>query len=259
MYYKKSGNKYHAKSTQCKQCGKVFEKPDKYSLRQWYKSKYCSMTCFFESRKKRDGMTRSERHRRKKGQVKMHTPEWLEKIKAKTTEAMHRPEVNAKLHKSRRSMSLEARIHHSNMLAGRLPKNMMFGANNDIGMFKNIQRGEYETSKGSTYFRSKWEANYALYLDFLMSRGEIEKWEYEADVFMFEEIKLGTRSYRPDFKVFNKNGSFEYHEVKGYMDNKSKTKLKRMAKYYPEVRLILIDSEYYNDLKKKMGKILHFY
>ena len=204
-------------------------------------------------------MTRGERHRRKKGQVKRNTPEWIEKIRARTKEAMYRPEINAKLHKPRRSPSLETRIKHSNALAGRMPKNMMFGANNDIGMFKNIQRGEYETSKGSTYFRSKWEANYALFLDFLVSKGEIEKWEFEPDVFVFDQIQFGTRSYCPDFKVFNKNGSFEYHEVKGYMDSKSKTKLKRMAKYYPEVKIILVDSDYYRDLAKKMGKLLHFY
>lgn len=243
----------------CLQCNNDFKISSKYSVRQWYLRKFCSLKCFHESKIIRDGLKNAERSRRKRGILKKFTPEWLEKIRAKTTEAMYRPEVNAKLRKPRRSMSLEARIHHSNMLAGKLPKNMMFGANNNMGMFKNIQRGEYETSKGLTYFRSKWEANYALYLDFLVARGEIERWEYEADVFMFEEIKLGTRSYRPDFKVFNKNGSFEYHEVKGYMDNKSKTKLKRMAKYYPEVRLILIDSDYYNDLKKKVGKMLKFY
>ena len=97
-------------------------------------------------------------------------------------------------------MSLEARIRHSNLLAGKMPKNIMFGGS---GNYPNIQRGDYECSKGSVYFRSKWEANYALYLDFLVERGEIASWEYEVDVFMFEEIKLGTRSYRPDFKIFN--------------------------------------------------------
>ena len=141
-------------------------------------------------------------------------------------------------------------------MAGKLPKNMMFGSN---GRYPNVQRGDYENSKGTMYFRSKWEANYALFLDFLVEQNEIKSWEYEADVFVFDQIQFGTRSYRPDFKVFNHNDSFEYHEVKGYMDSQSKTKLKRMAKYYPEVKIVLIDSNYYRDLKKKMGKMLHFY
>jgi hypothetical protein len=137
-----------------------------------------------------------------------------------------------------------------------MPKNMIGG---DSGHYPNVQRGTYLCSKGDHYFRSKWEANYALYLDFLIKQEQIKNWEYEADVFMFEEIKLGTRSYRPDFKVFTNDGLFEYHEVKGYMDSKSKTKLKRMAKYYPEVKLILIDTPVYNNIKRHIGKILKFY
>lgn len=185
----------------------------------------------------------------------MYSPEWLERIKARTKEAMSRPDINAKLHKPRVAMSLERRIKHSNALAGRLPQNMMFGASNH----DHIQRGDYENSKGTMYFRSKWEANYALFLDYLVEKSEIKEWGYEPDVFMFEEVQIGTRSYRPDFKVFNRDGSFEYHEVKGYMDSKSKTKLRRMEKYYPEVKLILVDAPYYRDLYKKMSKMLSFY
>ncbi|KKK49962.1 hypothetical protein LCGC14_3129780, partial [marine sediment metagenome] len=108
--------------------------------------------------------------------------------------------------------------------------------------YSRCKQGYYEiTNKGKMFFRSKWEANYALYLDFLIDHKEIIKWEYEPDSFMFEQIKLGTRSYTPDFKIFNNSGDFEYHEVKGYMDSKSKTKLKRMAKYYPDTKLILIE------------------
>jgi len=165
-------------------------------------------------------------------------------------------QVKEKLKTPKGLMSIRAKIKISNALAGKLPKNMMFGASNEFGCYRNIQRGDYENSKGTMYFRSKWEANYALYLDFLVSKNLIKSWEYEADVFMFEEIKLGTRSYRPDFKVYTNDGYFEYHEVKGYMDNKSKTKLKRMRKYYPEIRLLLIDSDCYNDIKKKVGKML---
>lgn len=240
----------------CKNCGDEFQKPYKYSLRQWYRSKYCSIKCAAEIRKIKDGMTRDERYRRRKGHVKQHSPEWLEKIRARTKEAMYRPEINSKLRQPKSPMSLEARIKRSNALAGKLPKNMMFGSS---GTYPNIQRGDYENSKGTMYFRSKWEANYALFLDFLVGKGEIKNWEYEPDAFIFEEIKFGTRSYRPDFKVFNHDGTFEYHEVKGYMDSKSKTKLKRMAKYYPEVKIVLIDSTYYRDLVKKVGKLLSFY
>lgn len=243
------------KKIACSQCGKTFEMLE--STWVYNQSKFCSPQCVGESKKIRDGMTKSERHRRKLGKPKMYSEEWLEKIRATTRDAMSKPEVQEKLRRPKGPMSLEARIKHSNALAGKMPKNLGFGYANSH--YPNVQRGDYENSKGTMYFRSKWEANYALYLDFLVERGEIKSWEYEIDVFIFEEIKFGTRSYRPDFKVFTNDGDFEYHEVKGYMDSKSKTKLKRMSKYYPEAKVILIDSVFYRDLKKKLGKMIGFY
>lgn len=103
---------------------------------------------------------------------------------------------------------------------------------------------------GDTYFRSGWEANYARFLNFLLKNGKISKWEYEPDVFYFEKIKRGTRGYLPDFKVWDTEGNFHYVEVKGYMDPKSKTKLKRMKKYYPEVEIELIDAAQYKEISK---------
>lgn len=95
------------------------------------------------------------------------------------------------------------------------------------------------------YFRSGWEANWARYLNWLLHIGEIKSWEYEVDTFEFTQIKRGGRFYTPDFKITNKDDSVEYHEVKGYMDSRSSTKIKRMARYYPDVRLIVVDEEAY--------------
>lgn len=131
-----------------------------------------------------------------------------------------------------------------------------FGNN---GSFPNVKRGNYETSKGLTFFRSTWEANYALYLDFLIKQKVIKSWEYEAQTFLFDKIKSGTRKYIPDFKVTMIDGSVEFHEVKGYQVSKDQTKWRRMAKYYPEVKLVIIDTKFYNDLKKKMKTVLKFY
>lgn len=112
---------------------------------------------------------------------------------------------------------------------------------------------------GNKYFRSCWEANYARYLNFLVSCGEINRWEYEPDTFEFVGIKRGTRFYTPDFKVFNNNGRVVYHEVKGYMDARSATKLKRMAKYHPSVSIEVIDKKRYQALAGKVsGLIKHW-
>ena len=106
------------------------------------------------------------------------------------------------------------------------------------------------------FVRSAWEANYARYLNLLVAHGQIKSWEYEPDVFYFENIKRGTRSYLPDFKVENNDGTIEYHEVKGWMDAVSKTKLKRMKKYYPDVKIVLVDKLVYNGLARTVSKLV---
>lgn len=124
-------------------------------------------------------------------------------------------------------------------------------------MYEHIQRGEYLIGDREMYFRSKWEANYALYLDFLKKHGEIQDWMYEPDIFEFP-VKHGTTRYMPDFKVIEKDGVVTYREVKGYMTSKAKTQLKRMAKYHPNIKVELVDAEQMKALKK-YSKLLGFY
>jgi len=106
------------------------------------------------------------------------------------------------------------------------------------------------------YYRSRWEANYARYLEWLKQRGEILKWQHEPKTFWFEGIKRGCVSYLPDFRVINKDGKEEYHEVKGWMDARSKTKIARMAKYYPSVKLIVIQKLEYTEIKNKLSRMI---
>ena len=107
------------------------------------------------------------------------------------------------------------------------------------------------------FFRSSWEANYARYLNFLKLKGLIYKWEFEPDTFWFEKIKRGVRSYLPDFKIWDSPLSMPYYvEVKGWMDDKSKTKLKRMNKYYPEIRVDVVARKEYNEIKKKISSMI---
>lgn len=103
--------------------------------------------------------------------------------------------------------------------------------------------GGYRADLGR-YFRSRWEANYARYLDWLQHQGVIRDWAYEPDTFEFP-VKRGTRFYTPDFRVTERDGRVVYLEVKGWMDPKSATQLKRMAKYYPAVRVIVVDQAAY--------------
>lgn len=100
------------------------------------------------------------------------------------------------------------------------------------------------------FVRSKWEANYARYLNWLQSQGNIHKWEYEPDTYWFEHIKTGSRSYKPDFKVWLTEDKYEYHEIKGYMDQKSRTKLKRMKRYYPNEKVIVLQAPEVREIAK---------
>lgn len=106
--------------------------------------------------------------------------------------------------------------------------------------------GWREVASRRIYFRSRWEYNYAVYLQWLKSVGEIQEWEHEPETFWFSKIKRGCVTYLPDFRVTSRDGSVEYHEVKGWMDARSKTKLKRMAKYYPDVKLRVLDSKWFS-------------
>lgn len=117
--------------------------------------------------------------------------------------------------------------------------------------YSRCKTGYYLKNGNNYYMRSSWELKYAGYLDLLERGNQITNWEYETDTFWFEEIKRGVRSYKPDFKIFNNDGSIEYHEVKGWMDSKSITKIKRMAKYYPNVKLVIIDKQRYRQLFKR--------
>lgn len=106
------------------------------------------------------------------------------------------------------------------------------------------------------YYRSRWEANYARYLEWLRQRGEISDWRHEPETFWFEAIKRGVRSYLPDFRVWENDGTSKLHEVKGWMDSRSKTTLKRMAKYHPSESIILIKEKDYNAIAKTVGRMI---
>ena len=93
---------------------------------------------------------------------------------------------------------------------------------------------------GDITFRSKLEARWSKYLDFLLEHDEIQAWDYECKVFEFEEIRHGTTRYLPDFRVTESDGSITWHEVKGVLLQKSITKLRRMHKYYPDETIWLI-------------------
>ena len=112
-----------------------------------------------------------------------------------------------------------------------------------------IHRGWRKVGLHRIYFRSRSEANYAYYLDWLGSQKQIMGWLHEPKTFWFEGIKRGCVSYLPDFQVLNYDGTHYWVEVKGWMDAKSATKIKRFRKYFPGEKLVLVDAAWFRKNK----------
>lgn len=105
---------------------------------------------------------------------------------------------------------------------------------------------------GDIWFRSSWEANYARYLNLLIKLRIVEHWEFEPKTFWFDGIRRGVASYLPDFSVKYRNDSvIEWIEIKGWVTPKDKTKWKRMAKYHPDVKLVVIKKKEYEATGRK--------
>lgn len=107
------------------------------------------------------------------------------------------------------------------------------------------KQGWHEVGGRRFYFRSSWELKYANHLEWLKRIGVVVAWDYEVKTFWFDGEKRGVTNYTPDFEVVLNSGVTEYHEVKGWMDAKSKTKLRRMKKYHPGVVVRVIDAAWF--------------
>jgi hypothetical protein len=96
--------------------------------------------------------------------------------------------------------------------------------------------------------RSSWEANFARVSQ--LYKIEIE---FEPRVFTFP-VKRGTKGYTPDFYLTKTE---EWIEIKGFLDDKSKIKLKRFKRYYPEefAKLTMVISKYSTAAKSFVEEI----
>ena len=117
-------------------------------------------------------------------------------------------------------------------------------------------KGWFEIDGKRMYLKSNWERRYCLYLSFMKKHGHIIDYWYEPETFYFKGIKRGTTNYKPDWKVLFPSGNFEFIEVKGYLDSKSATKIKRMAKYFPELKLRVVDGTWFKANALMLKKVL---
>lgn len=197
---------------------------------------------------------RGEKYRRKKGMLKQGTKEFKERISETTKKAMYRPEVQEKIRRKRKPLSDAHKAKQSDKLVGKEPKNL-WGEFWNSSSYRS-KRGWIEIGGKKIFMKSIWERNYARYLQWLKEHKQIKDWEYEPKVFLFEKIQFGNRTYKPDFKVTENNNSYHWDEVKGWMDDKSRVKLKRMAKYFPEEKVNIIDEGQYRALSKQLRRLV---
>lgn len=169
--------------------------------------------------------------------------------KKKTAEACTKQSEQMRKKWADKNSAFNSKEHkqiQSNIMSARMTKTMSKSNN-----YSRTIKGWMIFGDRKYFMRSKWEMNYSCYLEFLKKHKEIIDWEYECQTFWFEKIKRGVRSYTPDFKITEKSGKIVFHEVKGWMDPKSITKIKRMKKYYPDIKLIVVDEDQYKELKKQ--------
>lgn len=171
----------------------------------------------------------------------------------------HKPETKERLRQTSKQWSDSLTLNQRSEIALRAAKAKVakYGAQAHKGdNGRSWKAGWREIGQHRKYFRSRWEANYARYLEWLRVRGHIADWKHEPETFWFEAIKRGVRSYLPDFRVWETDGSSKLHEVKGWMDDRSKTTLKRMAKYHPQEILVVVASKEYKEIERKMASLI---
>lgn len=106
----------------------------------------------------------------------------------------------------------------------------------EFGVKHRASWGKFQTppwtdARGRVFvFKSRWELAYAQHLD---TQGLI--WEYEPCKFGLKECSC----YTPDFAVY-RDGDVEYHEVKGWLDQRTMRRLSEFRRLYPSERLRIV-------------------
>ena len=114
-----------------------------------------------------------------------------------------------------------------------------------------VQRGTAGRRPGlnNTYFRSRWEANAAAWLQW-----QTIVYEYEPKRFVFPGIKGRNYSYLPDFFLPAEN---RYLEVKGWLTPDDKVRLHRMARWFPEIRIEVIPKAFFQAIcRQRMCRLI---
>lgn len=134
------------------------------------------------------------------------------------------------------------------MITPDIPKNKVLESKKTGSRVVSIKRKYLSSLNQVCFLDSNFEYNYALYLDFLYDSQQIAGWVRNTTLFYFSEPIDNMRrnnniqkAYRPDFIVFGLDGTYEIHEVKGWMNQKAINIDKQFRKDYPNLIYKLIN------------------
>lgn len=104
---------------------------------------------------------------------------------------------------------------------------------------------------------SNYEYNYALYLDHLYQKGTIAGWVRNQTKFGFsKEVEARGKKQQsciPDFIIFLPDGTYEIHEVKGWMNERSEAILDQFRKDYSGLTIKIITKDDILSLQRNFG------
>ena len=99
--------------------------------------------------------------------------------------------------------------------------------------------------------------NHVVTINGTPGKGRIlKKIEYEPETLWFDGIKRGVVSYKPDFRLTFDDKFVLWIEVKGYLDPKGATKIRRFKKYFPEYEIDLIRKREYFRIKRNFRTLI---
>ena len=124
-----------------------------------------------------------------------------------------------------------------------IPKNKVLSVKKCGTKVVSIRRRYVSSLNQICSLDSNYEYDYALFLDYLYETNAIAGWVRNTTQFGFSEpVNVGVRyedkvikSHRPDFIIFNKDGTYEIHEVKGWQNYRAKAVEAQFKKDYPEL------------------------
>lgn len=128
-----------------------------------------------------------------------------------------------------------------------IPKNRVLKESRSGSKVVSIRRKYINSLNQICSLDSNYEYNYALYLDHLYDTGKIAGWIRNTTKFGFsKEVEVRGKkqmSYRPDFIVFGLDGTYEIHEVKGWMNERSTAVCTQFQEDYKGLTLRIIGKD----------------